>query len=158
MKQADNRILWLSVVGTDEFNAPTREYLQSAAGAGTQVDVISFPKGPHHVEFHSYEAMMMPDIVRTVFHNREKYDAFIIGCFYDPGLDAAREISGSSVVAAPCESALAVATSLGNSFFGYCRPAQVDSENERECPQIPSSGATGFFSLARSGRAGLPLR
>lgn len=43
-------------------------------------------------------------------------DAMVIGCFYDPALEEAREISGSTVVVAPCEACLTIASSLANRF------------------------------------------
>lgn len=142
------RILWLSVVGTDEFNQPTLEYLESAAAAGTTIEVASFPWGPHHVEFHSYEAMMLPAITSTVFHNRDYYDAFIIGCFYDPGLDEAREVSGSSTVIAPCEAALAVAPSLGSAFSVIVgRRKWIPRMKENALKYRPAAQLASFRSL-----------
>lgn len=38
----------------------------------------------------------------------------MIGCFYDPALEDAREISGGTVVVAPCDACLSVASQLGN--------------------------------------------
>ncbi|MXX30091.1 MAG: hydantoin racemase [Gammaproteobacteria bacterium] len=40
----------------------------------------------------------------------------VIGCFYDPALDDAREISGTTAVVAPCQAACEVALNLANNF------------------------------------------
>ncbi|MDP6884350.1 MAG: aspartate/glutamate racemase family protein, partial [Rhodospirillales bacterium] len=61
-------------------------------------------------------ALALPDIVRIVRDAAGKYDAIVITCFYDLGLREAREISGRTVVTAPCQSALAIASQLGNTF------------------------------------------
>ena len=40
----------------------------------------------------------------------------MIGCFYDTGLRPAREVTSRLAVAAPCEAALHIASTLGDSF------------------------------------------
>jgi allantoin racemase len=142
------RVLWLSIVGTNEFDQPTKEYLDSAKAEGTDIEVASFPWGPHHVEFHSYESIMLPAITGTVFHNRDYYDSFIIGCFYDPGLEEAREVSGSAIVVAPCEAALAVAPSLGNTFSVIVgRRKWIPRMKENALKYRPAAQLASFRSL-----------
>ncbi|WP_075057761.1 aspartate/glutamate racemase family protein, partial [Thermogymnomonas acidicola] len=69
-----------------------------------------------HLEYSVYEALVAADILRTVRRAEEQgYDAAVIGCFYDPFLYEARELSGM-VVTAPAESSMALAMSLGTSF------------------------------------------
>jgi allantoin racemase len=46
----------------------------------------------------------------------EGFDALIIGCFYDPFLLDAREISGDMVVVGPCHSSIEIALKLSNKF------------------------------------------
>ena len=40
----------------------------------------------------------------------------VIGCFYDPALQAAREISSNTVIIAPCQASIEIALHLGNTF------------------------------------------
>ena len=47
---------------------------------------------------------------------KEGFDAFVIGCFYDTALHDAREISGSMIVTAPCVASCEIAASLANRF------------------------------------------
>ena len=111
------RILWLNPVGTDVFDADTLKILNEAKRTGTHVDVISLPADrPNHLEYHAYEGLVVADIVRLARHAADAYDAVVIGCFYDVGLREAREVSGRAVVTAPCQSATAIAGSLGNTF------------------------------------------
>ncbi len=78
--------------------------------------MLSLEKGPHHLEYYSYDALVVPRILKIVKRaEKEGYDAVIIGCFYDPGLYEAREIS-NIVVVAPCESSLHIASTLGDKF------------------------------------------
>jgi allantoin racemase len=111
------RILFINPVGTDALDLDTARILGESRRPDTQVDVISLPEGrPRHLEYHAYEASVVGDIVRTVYQCADRYEAFVIGCFYDVGLREAREVSGRAVVTAPCQAALAFASQLGNTF------------------------------------------
>ncbi|MBC7098278.1 hydantoin racemase [Candidatus Bipolaricaulota bacterium] len=111
------RILWINPVGTADFDAPIGEFLSGAKSPGTEIDVVSLKRGPMHLEYHYYEALILADTLHEVRRaEREGYDAAVIGCFYDPGLREAREIAERLVITAPAESAMHIATTLGHSF------------------------------------------
>lgn len=111
------RILWINPVGTDVFDAPMGELLHRVKGPDTAVEVVSLPRGPHHVEYHYYESLVLVDLLHEVKRaEKEGFDAAVIGCFYDPGLREAREITEKLVVTAPAESAMLLACSLGHKF------------------------------------------
>lgn len=111
------RVLWINPIGTDAFDADTYKILNEARRADSQVDVISLPSDrPRHLEYHAYEGLVVGDIVRVTHQAADKYDAVVIGCFYDVGLREAREVSGRTIVTAPCQSATAIASNLGNTF------------------------------------------
>jgi allantoin racemase len=111
------RILWISPVGRDTYAEMNAEMLGAASREGTEVDVLSLMPGrPQHVEYHSYEALVMGDMVRITHALSDQYDAIVIGCFYDLGIREVREVSGRAVVTGPCQSALAIASHLGNTF------------------------------------------
>jgi len=111
------KILWIDPVGTDAFDAPIGEFLDSAKAPTTTVDVVSLPRGPMHLEYHYYEALILADTLHAVRRaERDGYDAAVIGCFYDPGLHEAREITDRLVVTAPAESAMHIAATLGHRF------------------------------------------
>jgi allantoin racemase len=110
-------ILWINPVGGDFFDRDTAQILNKVRRAETSVDVISLPGSrPRHLEYHAYEALVVADIVRITYAMSERYAAIVIGCFYDVGLREAREVSGRAVVTAPCQSALAIAGQLANTF------------------------------------------
>jgi allantoin racemase len=111
------RILWINPVGTEIFDADTEKLLSQARRQETQVQVVSLPGDrPRHLEYHAYEALVLGDIVRLAYRAAGEYDAIVIGCFYDIGLREAREVSGRAIVTAPCQSATAIASNLGNTF------------------------------------------
>lgn len=112
-----SRVLWISPIGTDVFDEPMRGLFERVKRRDTEVEVRSLGRGPHHLEYHAYEAAVVPDILATVVQaEREGFDVAVIGCFYDTGLRAAREVATRIAVAAPCESTLHIATTLGDSF------------------------------------------
>jgi allantoin racemase len=112
-----SRILWINPLGTSVFDATIGAELNRVKRPSTEVEVRSLKRGPHHLEYHAYEAWVTPDVLSTVVAaEREGFDAAVIGCFYDTGLRAAREVATKMAVAAPCESALHIASTLGDSF------------------------------------------
>jgi allantoin racemase len=111
------KILWINPIGTDAFNIPIRNMLRKNAREGVEIDVISLSKGrPEHLEYHSYEALVLGDIVKIVHEVSNSYNGIIIGCFYDLGLREVREISKKAIVIFPCQASLLFASHLGNSF------------------------------------------
>lgn len=111
------RILWINPVGTAVFDIPMRELLQQVKRSDTTVEVISLKRGPPHVEYHYYESLVLTDLLHEIQRaESEGFDAAVIGCFYDPGLREAREITERMVVTAPAESAMLLACSLGHKF------------------------------------------
>ena len=90
--------------------------LQSWAFAGTDVAVIDVPKGPASIESAYEEHLSIPPTLDRIRGCEiDGYDAAIIGCFGDPGLEAARELVDMPVVG-PCEASALLAASLGHRF------------------------------------------
>jgi allantoin racemase len=111
------RILWIDPIGTDMFSGDVLKILNEAKRPDTQIDVVALPEDrPKHLEYHAYEGLVVGDITRIVYEAASDYDAVVIGCFYDVGLREAREVSGRAIVTAPCQSATAIASNLGNTF------------------------------------------
>ena len=89
-----------------------------AARPDNEVDSIHFfTRGPRHLEYHYYEAMVTPDIIHTVIEAELRgYDAVTIGCFYDLALHESREMTTNLVVTAPCEASVLAVASLCDRF------------------------------------------
>jgi allantoin racemase len=110
-------IIWVDPVGHDDFSSDIQAILQDAARDGTNVEVTSLNRGPHHVEYQYYEALVTPDVLHIIRQaEQDGYDASVIGCFYDLALKEAREVSTSMPVTAPAEATTHLATTLGDSF------------------------------------------
>ncbi len=109
------RILWINPVGTDLYDQPISEALRAEARPETRIDVASLHGGgPQHLEYNAYEMVVAGKLVGTVrWAERQGYDAAVIGCFYDPAVRAAREVSSRMAVTAPAEACLHIANTLG---------------------------------------------
>jgi allantoin racemase len=110
------RILYIEPVKS-EMDQEWKEYLSHFCGKETEVDVISLPKGPRHLEYYAYGSLVVPRVLKIIKDAEEHgYDGAVIGCFYDPGLKEAREIVNRLVVTAPAESSMHIASTLGQRF------------------------------------------
>jgi allantoin racemase len=109
------RVLWINPVGTDLYDQPISDALRAEARPETRIDVASFAlPGPQHLEYHAYEMVVAGQLVGTIrWGEQQGYDAAVIGCFYDPALRAAREVTTRMSVTAPAEACLHVANTLG---------------------------------------------
>ena len=112
-----NRILWINPIGSSDFDQPIKEFLETGKSADTEINVVSLNRGPLHLEYHYYEALVLTDTLHLVKqYEKDGYDGAVIGCFYDPGLREAREITDKLVVAAPAEASMHIAATLGHKF------------------------------------------
>jgi allantoin racemase len=90
--------------------------LNSWAFAGTTVSVVDVADGPVSIESAYEEALSVPATIELLMKcERDGFDAAIIGCFGDPGLEAARELTAMPVIG-PCESSILLAAGLGHKF------------------------------------------
>jgi allantoin racemase len=90
--------------------------LQRAAFAGTEVEVIDVSDGPLSIESAYDEYLAIPATLEAIQKlEAREVDGAIVGCFGDPGVDAARELVRIPVVG-PGEAAMLLAASLGHRF------------------------------------------
>ncbi len=111
------KIIWINPIGTTGYDRPLEDWLNASKEPETEIKVISLPRGPHHLEYYYYDALITLDVLHAVRRaEMESYDAAIIGCFYDPGLREAREITERMAVTALEEASLLTAAALGRLF------------------------------------------
>jgi allantoin racemase len=88
----------------------------SVVDESTLVLAVTNLSGPASIESHYDEALAVPGLLAEVVRGEAAgVDGFVIGCFGDPGLDAAREVASGPVVGI-AEAAFHVASMLGRSF------------------------------------------
>lgn len=69
----------------------------------------------HYYESALGKAMAVPGMLETILRRQERYDAIVVGCFGDPGLDAAREVAAIPVIG-PGMASLGLARLVGRRF------------------------------------------
>ena len=91
--------------------------LKKWAAVETEVKIIDITEGPASIES-SYEEYLSIPITAKKIYEIEKmgFDAAILGCAGDPGLDAMREITTKMLVVGPGQSGMQMAVMLGNRF------------------------------------------
>lgn len=105
------RILVINPVGHSRWDEQDKRLYSSFASQGTEVDVISLPRGPPSVESPKSHAEVIPMVVDRALELHSGFDAIIVNCFLDPAVDLLRGMIKKPVVG-PCESSLAIASIL----------------------------------------------
>lgn len=91
--------------------------LKGWAFPGTEIEIVGITEGPASVESMYEEYLSIPDTARNIARlEKEGWDAAIIGCAGDPGLDAMREITENMLVVGPGQTSMQVAAMLGHRF------------------------------------------
>ncbi|NDZ15651.1 Asp/Glu/hydantoin racemase [Variovorax sp. WS11] len=89
---------------------------RSVARPGTEIVVVSPAMGPASIESHYDEALAVPGLLQEIAAGeREGVDGYVIACFGDPGLQAARELARGPVVGI-AQAAMHVASLVGTRF------------------------------------------
>ena len=83
-----------------------RKMAETVADLGTEILAVSPASGPESIECYVDEYLAVPGVVQEVIKGdlEEGVDAYVIACFGDPGLQAAREVTEKPVVGI-CEAA-----------------------------------------------------
>jgi allantoin racemase len=121
--------------------------LERIKRADTELRVVCPEKGPEAIESAYDEAHAIPPTLELVKKaNEEDYDAVILACFSDPGLEAAKEISEIPVVGIE-ESTLHMAAMLG-ARFTILTPRRERIPSRRD--HVHMRGMDHFLASVRS--------
>ncbi len=92
-------ILILNPVSIDVWNELTYSYCRKIVSPEIEIHVRNLPKGPKAIEYdYDREIAAFYVIEEVIKADKEGFDAIVINCFDDPGLDAAREVSNKLVL------------------------------------------------------------
>lgn len=101
---------------TESMTATIDACARAASGLGTRIEAITSSMGPVSIESHYDEALAVPGLLRAVQDGeRDGASGYVVACFGDPGLDAAREVATGPVLGI-AEAAMHAASFLGRSF------------------------------------------
>lgn len=120
-------------------------YLRSKVPADTEVAVATPRVGPGSIESEYDAALAVPELLRSIDAAADNgFDAAIISCFSDPGLEPAREITripvlGSGLCAMHAAAMLAPAFSILSPLAGGSRSRELARRH----------GLEGFFRSSR---------
>lgn len=118
---ADARILYLVPGPLSRSRGPEelerrRSQLQQWAAPGVAVGIAENPDGPPSIESAYEEYVSVPGSFAVALKAQDEgYDALVLGCFGDPGLDGFRELLHVPIVG-PCEASMHAACQLGHRF------------------------------------------
>ena len=101
---------------TESMTAKIGESARAAAAPGTEIVACSPAAGPASIEGHYDEAVAAIGVIEEVrAGERDGIDAYVIACFGDPGLLAAREVAVGPVVGI-AEAAMHMASFITTGF------------------------------------------
>ncbi len=108
----------LKIINPNTMEVMTRQIgdkVRQVARPGTEWVTVNPPRGPLSIEGFYDHSVAAVQVLEEILWEKGKYDAYIIACFGDPGLEAAREITDVPVIGI-CEAALHVACLLAPRF------------------------------------------
>lgn len=92
------------------------ESARALANPDTELVTVSPRMGPVSIESHYDEALAVPGVLAEIMAGeRDGFDAYVIACFGDPGLKAARELARGPVIGI-AEAAMHAASFIGAKF------------------------------------------
>ncbi len=108
------RILVVNPVGHSTWNEADRRVYEEFSSPETEIEVTSLPKGPTTVETPEAYAEATYWVLRLVKKEvkSRRYDAFIVNCCLDPGVNLLKEVIEVPVIG-PCKASLALASLIG---------------------------------------------
>jgi allantoin racemase len=131
---------------TGEIGASARRCAQP----GTVVDTVTAEWGPRSIECHFEEVLAAAATTLLVARHQNEYDAFVIACYGDPGLYAAKEVTDRPVIGIG-EASILLACMLAHKFsvvtvIDRIVPMLEDMIGRyglsRRCVSVRSSGLT----------------
>ncbi len=101
---------------TSSMTAMMGECARRVAAGGTEISAVNPTMGPPSVEGWYDEAFALPGLLAEIEDGeRHGFDAYVIACFGDPGLFAARELARGPVIGI-AEAAMHAASMIAPSF------------------------------------------
>jgi len=113
-----------------KLTATITKAAQVVAGAGVRVTGAHPAVGVASVESHAEEAIAAVGVIEQVRAHQDDTDAFVIACFGDTGVAAAREVATCPVVGMT-EAALQTACLVAHRFVVITLPARTIAHSDR---------------------------
>src|ERR1700677_4748716 len=103
----------------------------AVAGSGTEIVAVSPAKGPRSIETQYDEAVAVIGVLDEIVKGEAQgFDGYVIACFGDPGLFAAREATRAPVIGI-AQAAMHVASLFSEGFSIISMPCHARPGMER---------------------------
>ncbi|MEU1595145.1 aspartate/glutamate racemase family protein [Streptomyces sp. NPDC005708] len=110
------RIAFLNPFGTAAYDGLISEALTSAARDDVEVAVQHLDVRPENIDYYAAKHLVEVGIMKAAVQaERDGFDAFVIGCMYDPALTQCRELVDIPVIG-PLEASIGISRAFGHSF------------------------------------------
>ena len=109
------RLLVINPNTTASMTAAIEAVAKKVAYPSSEVSACNPNDGPVSIEGYVDEAFSVPGLLRLIRQNDGQYDAFVIACFDDTGLEAARCLTAAPVLGIG-EAAFHLASMISNRF------------------------------------------
>lgn len=110
------RILLVNPNSTTSMTEQAHRSAERVTAATTRLESVNPTTSPASIEGHADEAMAVPAMLAEIRAGEARgVDAYVIACFDDPGLGAAREIARGPVIGI-CQAAIQVAMTIATRF------------------------------------------
>lgn len=111
-----SRICFLNPFGTDDYDDIIQETLAPATRPDTEIVIRHLDGAPRNIDYYVPKHLAEVEILKSARSaEQEGFDAFVIGCCYDPGLTQARELLSIPVIG-PLEASVLLARLFGHRF------------------------------------------
>jgi allantoin racemase len=116
---------------TSSMTEKIRAAAVSAAAPGTEIVAVSPVRGPPSIETACHEAQAVIGVLDEIARGEEQgVEGYVIACFGDPGVFAARELTRAPVVGI-AEAAMHMASFISDGFSIVSMPSHALSGMER---------------------------
>lgn len=91
----------IKIINGNTYEPMTRgidESAQAARFPATEIVTTQPRSGPQSIETYYDEYLAIPGILEEIILSNDEYDAFVIACWGDPGIEAARELTRKPVI------------------------------------------------------------
>ena len=111
-----SRICFLNPFGTSAYDDLITASLRPALQGATEVEVRHLAHAPADIDYYAPKHLVESEVMSAaVAAEREGFDAFVIGCCYDPALTQCRELVDIPVIG-PLEASIMLSRLFGHSF------------------------------------------
>lgn len=123
------KICFLNPFGTDAYDGLITEVLTPTVRDDVELVVRHLDMRPENIDYYAPKHLIEVGIMKSVIQaERDGFDAYVIGCCYDPGLTQARELVNMPVVG-PLEASVAMSRAFGHSYA-------VVTDHQKAVPQL----------------------